>query len=315
MTTQPMLVNEAVATHRKPQARLIPVYAPYLFLLPAVVLLIVFRYIPAFSAVYHSFTDWDGIRPANFVGLTQYTSLLQDQVFLKSIGNILIYTAARTFLSTFMALLGAELIYNLRSHTAKGVWRIVFTLPLVIPTTVIFLVWRQVYAGRLGLLNEFLRAIGLSSQAKPWLGLPDTALWAIILIGFPLVSGFSFLVLLAALQNLPSEVNDAAMLDGCTRLRRVLSIDLPSIRGPLALIIILGINAGLQEFAPMLIVTGGGGPVNATQSPGLYLYQQAITYGKFGYATAIGTVLMLMTLAFSVFILRQRYRRAHDVEI
>lgn len=298
---------------RQSKSRVIPVYAPYIFLLPAIVLLIAFRYIPAISAVFHSFTDWDGVTPANFVGLDQYKALFQDPVFLKSISNIVIYTVVRTALSTGMALLAAELIYNLRSYVSQGVWRIIFTLPLVIPTTVIFLVWRNIYSARLGLLNEFLKAIGAAT--RPWLGLPDSALAAIIFIGFPLVSGIGFLVLLSALQNLPSEVNDAAMIDGCTRLRRVFSIDIPSIRGPLSLIIILGINAGLQEFAPMLIVTGGGGPVNATQSPGLYLYQQAITYGKFGYATAIGTVLMLMTLTFSMFLLRARYRRAHDVEV
>ncbi|MEP6984930.1 MAG: sugar ABC transporter permease [Chloroflexota bacterium] len=287
---------------------------PYMFLLPAIILLIMFRYFPAFSAVFHSFTDWDGTRPANFVGLAQYKLLFNDPIFIKSVVNILIYTAVRTFFSTAMALLGAELVYNLRSYVTQGIWRIVFTLPLVIPTTVVFLVWRQVYTARLGLLNQILAAIGLSSQSKPWLGLPDTALGALILIGFPLVSGFGFLVLLSALQNLPNEVNDAALIDGCTRLRRIFAIDLPSIRGPVALILILGINAGLQEFAPMLVVTNGG-PVNSTQSPGLYLYQQAFTLGKFGYSTAIGTVLMVMTLAFSVFILRARYRSAHDVEV
>jgi raffinose/stachyose/melibiose transport system permease protein len=313
MATHSTLTSDSSAASR-PKTRLIPVYMPYLFLLPAILLLVAFRYFPAFSAIFHSFTDWDGTRPANFVGLDQYKALFNDPIFIKSIVNIGIYTSLRTVFSTVMALLGAELVYNLRSYVSQGIWRIVFTLPLVIPTTVVFLVWRQVYAARLGLFNQILTALGLGSQAKPWLGLPDTALGALILIGFPLVSGFGFLVLLSSLQNLPSEVNDAALIDGCTRLRRIFAIDIPSIRGPLALILILGVNAGLQEFAPMLVVTNGG-PVNATQSPGLYLYQQAFTYGKFGYSTAIGTVLMVMTLAFSVFILRSRYRRAHDVEV
>ncbi len=313
MATHSTLTSDASAASR-PKSRLIPVYMPYLFLLPAILLLIVFRYYPAFSAVFHSFTDWDGTRTANFVGFDQYKALFNDPIFIKSVVNIGIYTLLRTVFSTVMALIGAELVYNLRSYVSQGVWRIVFTLPLVIPTTVVFLVWRQVYAARLGLFNQILTAIGLGSQAKPWLGLPDTALGALILIGFPLVSGLGFLVLLSGLQNLPTEVNDAALIDGCTRLRRIFAIDIPSIRGPLALILILGINAGLQEFAPMLVVTNGG-PVNATQSPGLYLYQQAFTYGKFGYSTAIGTVLMLMTLAFSIFILRSRYRSAHDVEV
>lgn len=310
-------VRPAAAIADKPKTRstLFPPYIPYLFLIPATILLVWFRYAPAISAVYFSFTDWDGTSPANFVGLKQYQALFADQVFMQSVKNILIYTFVRTALTAGMALLGAELVYNLRNYASRNVWRLIFTLPLVIPASVVFLVWRRIYAGRLGLVNEFLKAVGLNDLVRPWLGQIDTALPAIILIGFPLVSGFAFLVLLSALQNLPSEVNDAALIDGCTRWRRIFWIDIPSIRGPLALVSILSINAGLQEFAPMLIVTGGGGPVNATQSPGLYLYQQAITYGKFGYATAIGTVLMLMTLAFSVFILRSRYRRAHDVEV
>jgi raffinose/stachyose/melibiose transport system permease protein len=293
----------------------VPIYIPYLFLIPAFILLILFRYFPALSAVYHSFTDWNGTQPANFVGLEQYQALAQDPVFLLSLKNILIYTAARTVLVTVMALVGAELVYNLHSHGWRSFWRVLFTVPLIIPTTVVFLIWRRVFAGDIGLLNEALKVLGMQSLAQPWLGQTDTALPALIVIGFPLVSTVGFLVMLAALENLPPEVNDAALLDGCGPWRRIFSIDLPAIRGPLALITILSINAGLQEFAPMLIITGGGGPVNATQSPGLYLYQQAFTYNKFGYATAIGTVLMLITLAFSMFILFARYRRAVDVEV
>lgn len=305
-------VNTSAQPGRRKSAQLVPVYVPYLFLLPAILLLIAFRYIPAISAVYHSFTDWTGTGEANFVGLQQYQALTQDPVFIKSVVNIVIYTAARTILATIMSLLGAELVYNLRNFVSRNVWRVVFTLPLVIPTTVVFLVWRNIYNARLGLLNQFLKMINVPT--RPWIGQPDTALAAITLIGFPLVSGLGFLILLSALQNLPSEVNDAAMIDGCSRLRRVFAIDLPSLRGPLALLIILSINAGLQEFVPMFVVTGGG-PVNATISPGFYLYQVAFQYGKFGYATAIGTVLMLMTLAFGIIILRERYRSAHDVEV
>jgi ABC-type sugar transport system permease subunit len=292
----------------------VPIYVPYLFLVPAFILLILFRYIPAFSAVYHSFTDWDGTSESNFLGLKQYQTLFSDAVFLRSLQNIIIYTIARTFFSTLMAIVGAELVYNLRSTGMRNVWRVLFTVPLVIPHTVVFLIWRRVYSGDFGLLNDTMKLIGLGDFTKPWLGNPDTALWALIFVGFPLVSTLGFLVILAGLENLPQEVNSAALLDGCTRMRRVFAIDLPAIRGPLAFVLILSINAGLQEFAPMFIMTLGG-PVNATQSPGLYLYQQAFTYGKFGYASAIGTVLMLLTLVFSIIILAARYRKAIDIEV
>jgi raffinose/stachyose/melibiose transport system permease protein len=292
----------------------VPVYIPLLFLLPAILLLIAFRYIPAFSAVYHSFTDWTGTNNAAFVGLAQYQALLADPVFWTSLRNVVLYTLGRTLLTTTMAFIAAELVYNLRNRQAQWLWRVAFTLPMVIPATVILLIWQQIYAARLGLLNELLRAVGLEQWAQPWLGQPDTALLAIMMIGFPLVSGFAFLVISSALMELSTEMNEASLLDGCSPLRRVFAIDIPSIIGPSVLVIILGINAGLQEFAPMLIITKGG-PANATQTPGLYLYQVAFTYGKFGYATAIGTVLMMITLAFSFFTLRARYQGATDVEV
>ncbi len=292
----------------------VPIYVPFLFLIPALLLLLSFRYIPAVSAIYHSFTYWNIPEPGEFIGLQNYQALFDDPIFIKSLGNILKYMVGRTALVLVMAFVGAELVYNLTSDRWRNIWRMVFTIPMVIPITVNLLVWQQVYAGRQGMLNEFLTGIGAMARPYPWLARPDTALPALIFIGFPAVAGFGFLIILAALQNLSSEVNDAALIDGCGRLRRVFAIDLPAIRGPLALILILSLNLGMQEFAPMLVMTQGG-PINTTMSPAYYLYIQGFTYGKHGYASAIGTVLMLMTLVLSIFILRIRYRRAHDVAV
>ena len=292
----------------------VPIYVPFLFLIPALILLLSFRYIPAVSAIFHSFTYWNIPEPGEFIGLQNYQALFDDPIFIKSLGNILKYMVGRTALVLVMAFVGAELVYNLTSDRWRNFWRMVFTIPMVIPITVNLLVWQQVYAGRQGMLNEFLTGIGAMARPYPWLGRPDTALPALIFIGFPAVAGFGFLIILAALQNLSSEVNDAALIDGCSRLRRVFAIDLPAIRGPLALILILSLNLGMQEFAPMLVMTQGG-PINTTMSPAYYLYIQGFTYGKHGYASAIGTVLMLMTLALSIFILRMRYRRAYDVAV
>ena len=292
----------------------VPIYVPILFLIPALLLLLSFRYIPAVSAIYHSFTYWNIPEPGEFIGLQNYRAVFDDPIFIKSLGNILKYMVGRTALVLVMAFVGAELVYNLTSDRWRNIWRMVFTIPMVIPITVNLLVWQQVYAGRQGMLNEFLTGIGAMARPYPWLGRPDTALPALIFIGFPAVAGFGFLIILAALQNLSSEVNDAALIDGCSRLRRVFAVDLPAIRGPLALILILSLNLGMQEFAPMLVMTHGG-PINTTMSPAYYLYIQGFTYGKHGYASAIGTVLMLMTLVLSMFILRMRYRRAYDVEV
>ena len=311
---QPRFRSRFAPGRMRLRSGLVPIYVPFLFLIPAFILLIIFRYYPTVSAIYHSFTVWDIPKPGEFVGLQNYQALLSDPVFLQSITNILKYTIGRSLLTITMAFIGAELVYNLTNARWRNVWRLIFTVPMVIPQPVDLLIWKQIYAGRQGLLNEFLVGIGALNRPYPWIGRPDTALWALVFIGFPAVAGFGFLIILAALQNLPAEVNDAALIDGCSRLRRVFSIDLPAIRGPLALILILSLNGGLQQFAPMLVVTQGG-PVNSTMSPGYYLYTQGFTYGAHGYASAIGTVLMLMTLVLSIFIMRARYRRAYDVAI
>ena len=312
--TTPSAGAKTDSSRWKLRSGFVPIYVPFLFLIPALILLLSFRYIPALSAIYHSFTYWNIPEPGEFIGLQNYQALFDDPVFIKSLGNILKYMVGRTALVLIMAFIGAELVYNLTSDRWRNIWRMVFTIPMVMPITVNLLVWKEVYAGRQGMLNEFLMGIGAMIRPYPWLGRPDTALPALIFIGFPAVAGFGFLIILAALQNLSSEVNDAALIDGCSRLRRVFAVDLPAIRGTLALILILILNSGMQEFAPMLVMTQGG-PVNSTMSPAYYLYFQGFVYGKHGYASAIGIVLMLMTLVLSIFILRMRYRRAYDVAV
>ena len=248
---QPTAGAKADSSRWKLSSGFVPIYVPILFLIPALLLLLSFRYIPAVSAIFHSFTYWNIPEPGEFIGLQNYQALVDDPIFIKSLGNILKYMVGRTALVLVMAFVGAELVYNLTSDRWRNIWRMVFTIPMVIPITVNLLVWQQVYAGRQGMLNEFLTGIGAMARPYPWLGRPDTALPALIFIGFPAVAGFGFLIILAALQNLSSEVNDAALIDGCSRLRRVFAIDLPAIRGPLALILILSLNQGMQEFAPM----------------------------------------------------------------
>ena len=288
--------------------------APFLFLLPALLLLIFLRYVPAISAFYHSLTEWDGVGTGVYVGLDQYRTLFEDKVFLLSLQNIVKYGAVRTFIIVAMSFFGAELVYNLRSRREQSFWRIVFTIPMLVPWTVELLIWSQIFAARRGLVNEFLKSFGIIKRVHPFLGDPNTALWALAVVGFPLITGIGFLVLLAALRNLPAEVNDAALIDGCSRLRRVFAIDLPNIRGPLALVAIINLNATLQAFGPMFVMTGGG-PINTTMSPVLFVYQQAFQRVNFGYATAAGVVLMFLTLSLSVLILRTRYKGAHDVAV
>jgi ABC-type sugar transport system permease subunit len=289
--------------------------APYFFIAPAFLILISLRYVPAASAVLYSFTNWNGVMSTTeYVGLQNYLDLFQDRIFMASLGNIALYTTFHTILVVVMAFFAAELVYSLRSSFMQTVWQIVFVVPLVVPQTVTYLVWGFVFNTQSGLLNNFLVSIGLEHLQQPWLGQSSTALWAIMFIGFPFVSSFAFLVYTSSLQSLPHEVIDASKIDGCNIWKRIFYIDLPLLRGPLALTIILLALDGLQMLTPQLVLTGGG-PGTSTESPANFLYRTAFKYGEFGSATAVGVVMLLIGLVFSYFSIRLRYRGAADVNV
>jgi len=287
---------------------------PYLFILPAFTLFVLMRYIPAAQAIYYSFTEWNGIRAAKFIGLDNYTRLFQDQLFLDALINMAGYTVLRTLIIVFMAFFAAELVFSIRSSFMQTFWKIAFIIPLVVPGSVVYLVWAFVFNTQSGILNSLLVAVGLSDLQQPWLGQSSTALWAILFIGFPFVSSFAFLIYTSSLQSLPSEVLDAARVDGCNTLQRILFIDVPLMRGPIALTVILLVLEGIQVLTPQIVLTGGG-PGTSTESPANFLYRTAFQYGKFGYATAVGVVMLLIGFVFSYFSIRMRYRGAADVDV
>lgn len=287
---------------------------PYAFILPAFVLLISLRYVPTVMAIYYSFTEWKGFFGSpQFVGLANYVDLFQNTVFLAGLRNMAIYATVRTALVLVLAFFAAELVYSLRSHRAQTFWQVIFIIPLIIPDTVVFLVWGFVFNTQNGILNTLLETIGMAQLQQPWLGQSSTALWAITFIGFPFIASVPFLIFVSSLQGLPGDVLEAARLDGCSPFSRVVHMDIPLMRGPLTLALILLILEGIRVLLPQLILTGGG-PGTATESPAIFLYRSAFQYGNFGSATAVGVVMLIIGLAFSYFSIRLRYQGAADVD-
>lgn len=313
----PSTATGAVAVSRffRPRLQLSwPKIVPFLFILPAFTLFVLMRYIPAVQAILYSFTEWNGVRAAKYVGLDNYARLFQDKIFLDALVNMGGYTVLRTIIVVVMAFFAAELVFSLRSTVMQTFWKVAFIIPLVVPGSVVYLVWAFVFNTQSGILNSLLVAVGLGHLQQPWLGQSSTALWAILFIGFPFVSSFAFLIYTSSLQSLPGEVLDAARVDGCNTLRRILYIDVPLMRGPLALTIILLVLEGIQVLTPQIVLTGGG-PGTSTESPANFLYRTAFQYGKFGYATSVGVVMLLIGFVFSYFSIRMRYKGAADVDV
>jgi len=286
---------------------------PYLFILPAFVLFIALRYVPAFSAIYHSFTAWNGVREPVFVGVENYIRLFNDSVFLDAMRNMAIYTSVRTLIVVVIAFVAAELVFRIPNTLMQKFWKIIFIIPLIVPNTVNLLVWGFVYNTQSGILNTLLETIGLGQLTQPWLGQSSTALGAIIFIGFPFVASFAFLIYVSALQSIPGEVLDAARVDGCNFWQRLVLIDAPLMRGPIVLTVILLVIEGINMLQPQLVLTQGG-PGTATESPASFLYRAAFQNRQFGYASAVGVIMLLVGLAFSAYSIYLRYKGAADVD-
>jgi len=279
----------------------------YAMLLGTFALLITFSYYPALSAIYHSFTIWDGFRPPTWAGLQNYREVFSSEViFRKAFGNMLVLTVWQVVRASVFPLLGAALLYRLRNERLAYFYRLVFVLPLVVPGVVAILVWRQLYEPNIGLFNEILLFFGLKPLA--WLNSPSTALPSLMFMGFPWIDGVGMLIYLAGLLAIPYEIIEAAKMDGASSLRRFFRIELPLIIPQIRLIVILNVIGALQNFGWQLLVTRGG-PNSATTVPAWEMYQAAMLAGRFGVASAIGVVLFL--LIFALTLLNQTYIRSN----
>jgi raffinose/stachyose/melibiose transport system permease protein len=277
----------------------------YAFMLPTYLLVIVFAYQPAFSALYHSFFYWNGIRE-NWVGFDNFLEFGRDPYFYNAVWNMLQLTVFRLATHLSFPLLVAVLLFRLRNHVAAYWYRTALVVPLVVPSVVTFLVWRWFYSYE-GLVNIVLRGIGHPEAVRAWFGDPSLALYALMFVGLPWAGGLAMLIYLAGLQQIPTEVIEAAVVDGVGTWSRFFRIELPLILGQVKLLLILNLIDNLQQFTLPLVMTSGG-PGWATMVPALRMYQVTTGEYRYGYASAIGVALFAVILAFTY--LNQRYLRS-----
>lgn len=271
---------------------------PYLFLIPVFTLVIGFRYYPTLLAVVRSFFYWNGTGTATFVGLENYVELFGDSTFLISLRNLVVFTVARIVMIASLTFIVAEVIHSFASDARAYRWKVAFVVPMVVPWVVILLIWRFIYNPDIGILNRLLDLLGLDGLRRAWLGDPDSALISLALVQFPYVATIQFLIIVSGVQSIPTEQKESSMLDGAGVVQRILFIDLPIVRPQIILAILLTLIYSFQRFAMFEVLTQGG-PGSATQVPGYYLYQSAFNYARFGYACAIGVVLMVILMSIS----------------
>ena len=283
----------------------------YAFLLPSFILFITWIYYPAGVAFFESMFNWQPNVRNEFVGYLNFKSVLTDRGFWISWRNTLLI-AAWTFTIPFaMPILVAEAIFNLKSKVAKNFYRIAVLVPVLVPGIVNLMIWKWMYVYPDGGINLILKTAGLGQYVTPWLATQNTAMPAILFMGFPWITGVASLVYLAGLLGIELDVIDASKIDGCSTWRRIISIDLPYLMGQIRLYLIFGIIGLLQGFGAQLALTRGG-PNNATIVPGLYLYKLAFGLERFekahrqmGEASAVGVILFVLILGLSIMVYRR----------
>lgn len=291
-------------------ARIRRALACYGVLLLPLLLLAVFVYLPVIWAFSKSLYEFEIGGESTFIGLDNYIEFFTaDPTTYVGLVNMVIFTGAAVFIRLTVPLVVAKLIVSLPSERWRHLYRVVFLLPVVVSGVAVLLIWSGLIYSQNGLLNEFLRLVGLERVCRTWLGDPSTAMAAVIFIGFPWIGGFEVLIYYAGLSAIPESVNEAAALEGCTGIRKFLLIDVPMVMSQLKLMLVLTIIAGIQGFQNLLIVTRGG-PGYATFVPGLQMYYNAFSYQRFGYACAIGVVLFV--LIFGLTAINMKYFKSSE---
>lgn len=277
----------------------------YLTISPWIIGFLTFTLGPMVASIVISLYDTDFLTRWNFVGLRWYESLMTDVLVHRALINTAYYTFAVVPLSTVIALTIAVLLNQ--GIFAQGIWRTIYYLPSIVSGVAVALLWRWLYHPDIGLLNSILYRLGI--QGPRWLDSEEWAMPALIIMaGWG--AGAAMLIFLAGLRGIPTELYEAASIDGAGAIRRFFSITLPLLTPTIFFNVVMNIIGSWQVFTQSFIMTNGG-PNNATLTMVLYIYRKGFQQFYFGYAAALAWLLFIVILVFVLLAIRSANRWVH----
>lgn len=267
-------------------------YQGYLFALPYIIGFLSLTVYPVLFSFYLSFTNYSVLKKPQWVGLDNYKELLTDEVFHTAIKNTFIYMLTAVPLGTIMAILLA-LLLNTKVR-GMALYRTLFFVPSLVPMIASAMLWMWVFNGEYGLLNDFLRKIGVSTPPN-WMGDPAWAKWTLVIMAV-WGTGNAMVIYLAGLQDIPQNLYEAAELDGASAVKKTFAVTLPMLSPVIMFNGIMGMIGGLQQFALPYVMFPGGAPARSTLFVSMYLFDNAFANQRMGFASAIGWVMFVITL-------------------
>jgi len=281
------------------------------FLLPALTFYVALTAYPAIRTLWNSFHRVLP-RREEFVGIANYSELIKDEIFWKAVSNTVTWACISPVIEVTVALLLALALYA--KVPGARFFRVAWFTPVLMSYIVVGILWMWIYNYDWGPLNTLLRAIGLGALAQPWLGSPDTALGALILVTSWMWVGFNMVVLLAALHSLPKDVIEAAELDNCGWSAKLVFVIIPLVRATLLNLVVLSFIGKMKIF-DLVWITTKGNPLWSTETVSTYVYKRAFEWTTFdlGYPSTIATVWFVIVLA-TVLLLTWLFRTREKLE-
>jgi len=268
---------------------------PYWMAMPAFILFMGFVIVPAFSSIFYSLYQWDGIGAMKFIGLRNYRDMFHDARFFNGFKNTMFLTIVLTVLENFVALGLAIILYKLKFFSS--LFRSVFYIPVLLSGIVTGYVWVAILNYTFGVFNQMASALGL--PLVDWLGNPRLALLTVIFVMAWKGAGYYMIIYLAGLTGIPKELLEASEIDGAGWFSQLTKVILPLLTGALTINLTLSLIGGLKVFDQIVAMTSGG-PGFATETITYQIFSVAFAEGRQGYGTALAIVLFIVTMAFTV---------------
>lgn len=278
---------------------------PYLFILPMMLGLVLFRFGPFLASLGISFTRWQGTKPPEFIGFGNYEELFASAPFWEILGNTFLFVALYVPGVLVLGLCLALMV----NQKLKGiaVFRGFFFMPYVTAMVAVALVWNYIFTSRFGILNYVLRSVVGISNPPNWLADSDTALLVLVIVSVWKAAGLQMMVFLAGLQSIPKYLYESAQIDGANAWQMFWRITLPLLSPVTFFVLTISIFDAFDTFTVTLVMTQGG-PVDASSTLPYYVYKNAFQFFRWGFASSIAFVLLMITVVITLINFRIRNR-------
>lgn len=275
------------------------------FLFPALIFVVTCNVIPFIWNFILSFQKWSGFGTAEFIGIANYTALLKDPLVWKSVMNSVIYAAFSTTGGVLLGLMLATFIFRMAGKEA-AFFRLVLYSPAMVPTAVVGLMFVFFYNPEMGLLNSFLKAVGLENLTNVWLQNKNTAMACIIFVAIWKCAGSVMMLCFASMQTVPSSLYESSELDGASFWKQMINITYPLIK-PMILLATINTLGGQYKSYDLIQTMTQGGPGNLTSTVPIFMTKTAFNFGRFGNAAAVGVIFTII-VALSIILVRTLLR-------